>query len=276
MIKNRVGKDKAGGAHSRDAGGAGVHDILDKADALEIYLEREGADSVTQLMLFMDTLKEAVVSLVTGDLERAALSMKRLGTIATSELFRGIGEITRDHHESIREIQRYLDPLVNDIGEYDIQALSSKLAHVSSLVSEASEKTLDLLFARQELALADNAAFDAVAGLIVSGDKKGALLKLKDLKSHNADLVGRLMSISELQIHADLVDQIIRKVSRAVDEMQGRLVELIRKYGDHHPSPERAAPAREPRLHGPAVPGDPAGAVTTQGGVDELLESFSL
>lgn len=276
MIKNRVGKDKAGGAHSRVAGGAGMQDTLDRADALKLYMEREGADSVTQLLLFMDTLKESIVTLVTGDLERAALSMKRLSSIATTELFRGVGGITRDLHESIREIQRFLEPLANNISEDDIQGLSSKLAHVSSLVKETSERTLDLLFARQELALADNVAYDAVAGLIVSDDKKGALRKLKDLKSHNADLVGELMRISELQINADLVDQIIRKVSRVVDEMQGRLVELIRKYGDHHPSPERAAPAMVPGLHGPTVPGGPAGAVTTQDGVDKLLKSFGL
>lgn len=258
--------------------GSDVKGILKQADALKEYLEKGGTESIRQLILFMDTLKDAILSLTTGDLEKAAQAMKKLSAIATTELFLGIGEITRDLHESIKEIQNFLEPIITNITEEDIQGLSSKLAHVSSLVKDTSERTLDLLFSRQEIALADNVAYDTVARLIVSDDKKGALLKLKQLKSHNSELVGELMRISELQIHADLVDQIIKKVSRVVENMETRLVDLIRRYDHQHTSLKQSENAAKHgrTLHGPVIPGEAKGIASSQDDVDNLLKSFGL
>lgn len=254
-----------------------VKNILDQADALKEYLEKGGAESFRQFVLFMDTLKEAILSLTSGDLDKAAEAMKKLSSIATSELFLGIGEITRDLHESIKEIQNFLEPIITNITEEDIQGLSSKLAHVSSLVKDTSERTLDLLFSRQEIALADNLAYDAIARLIVSDDKKGALIKLKQLKAHNSELVGELMRMSELQIHADLVDQIIKKVSKVVENMELRLVDLIRRHDNQHTSLKKTEPADAgTKLHGPAIPGGDMGVASSQDDVDSLLKSFGL
>lgn len=276
MARARTEKKKDGRTETVKKRSTEVENILDQADALKTYLEKGGADSVKQLIVYMDTLKDAIISLTQGDLEKAAECMKRLNVIATTDLFLGIGEITRDLHDSIQDIQNFLEPILTNITEADIQGLSTKLTHVSNLVKDTSERTLDLLFSRQEVALGDNLAFDAVARLIVSDDKKGALIKLKELKSHNSELVNELMRISELQIHADLVDQIIKKVSRVVDNMEQRLVELIRRYGHHHPALHRAAAEDRLRLHGPVIPGKNKGVASSQDEVDDLLRSFNL
>ena len=126
-----------------------VETILEHADAVKEYLENEGPESIEQIIVFMDTLKESIIALMDGDLEKSAQAMKELTIISTSELFKGIGEITRELHESIIEIQKFLEPILNNITEDDVQGLSSKLVHVSNLVKDTSERTLDLLFARQ-------------------------------------------------------------------------------------------------------------------------------
>ncbi|MRR39071.1 hypothetical protein EG829_31375 [bacterium] len=252
--------------------------MLKNADALKEYLEKGGTESFKQFVLFLDTLKDAIISLAAGEVEKASESIKKLNATATSEMFLGIGEITRELHESIMEIQNFLEPLIVSVTEEDIQGLSSKLAHVSSLVKDTSERTLDLLFSRQEIALADNVVYDKIARLIVSDDKKGALQKLKKLKSHNSELVNELMRISELQIHADLVDQIIKKVSRIMDNMEKRLVDLIRRFDHQHTSLKRAetGASRGSKLHGPAIPGDDRNVASSQDDVDNLLKSFGL
>jgi chemotaxis protein CheZ len=264
------------------AGKAGKHDdvksILASADALREYLEKGGPESIRELIVFMDTLKGAILCLAEGDLEKAAQYMTQLSTIATSELFLGIGEITRDLHESIKDIQNFLEPILNHMTEEDIQGLSTKLAHVSSLVKDTSERTLDLLFARQEIALVDNVVYDAIARMIVSDDKKGALQKLKTLKTHNTELVGELMRISELQIHSDLVDQLIKKVSNVVENLELRLVELIKRYDRQHTSLKntRKSAGRGTKLHGPVVDNGEKGVASSQDDVDNLLKSFGL
>jgi chemotaxis protein CheZ len=254
-----------------------MDNILEQTEALKNYLEKEGEGSIEQLILFMDTLKEAIISITTGDLQKAAESMKQLTVIASSELFRGIGGITRELHESIKEIKDFLEPLLTNISEQDIQGLSSKLAHVSNLVKDTSERTLDLLFSRQEIALSDNVAYDRIARLIVSDDKKGALLKLKELKTHNSELVNELMRLSELQIHADLVDQIIKKVSKVMDNMEMRLVDLIRRYGHHAGLKDFDSKQGDgSTLYGPAIPRDDKGIASSQDDVDSLLKSLGL
>lgn len=254
-----------------------VETILEHADAVKEYLEKEGAESIEQLIVFMDTLKESIIALTTGNLEKSARTMKELTIISTSELFKGIGEITRELHDSIKDIQKFLEPILNNITEDDVQGLSTKLVHVSNLVKDTSERTLDLLFARQEIALADNMAYDRIARLIVSDDKKGALLGIKELKTHNAEFVNELMRISELQIHADLVDQIIKKVSKVVDNMEMRLVDLIRRYRHHAGLKDSEGDQVDgTKLHGPVISGQDKGSASSQDDVDSLLKSLDM
>ncbi|HNY65747.1 MAG TPA: protein phosphatase CheZ [Deltaproteobacteria bacterium] len=255
----------------------GTKDILKQADALKEYIEKGGEESIRELAVFMDILKGVIVSLAEGDLEGTTGFLKQLGTTATSELFLGIGEITRDLHESIKDIQNFLEPILNHLSEEDVQGLTTKLTHVSSLVKDTSERTLDLLFARQEIALADNVVYDAIARMIVSDDKKGALTKLKSLKTHNTELVGELMRISELQIHSDLVDQLIKKVSHVVENLELRLVDLIRKYDAQHTALKRQRKTARggTKLHGPVVCSSDKVA-SSQDDVDSLLKSFGL
>jgi chemotaxis protein CheZ len=254
-----------------------VDNILKQADALKAYFEEKGDEPFAQLVVFLDTLKEAIVSLTNANLVRAAELMKQLKVITTDELFRGIGEITRDLHESIKDIQRFLEPILMNLTEDDIQGLSSKLSHVSTLVKDTSEKTLDLLFARQEKAVADNTVYDAIAKSIMADDKKEALRKLKVLKDHNKDLVNELMRISEFQIHADLVDQIVKKVSKVVENMEARLVDLIRRYTRNAEIPRGETGGRDgTKIHGPVIPGQDKGVASSQDDVDSLLKALGM
>jgi chemotaxis protein CheZ len=254
-----------------------VDNILKQADALKAYFDEKGDEPFEQLVVFLDTLKETIVSLTNADLTRAAGLMKKLKGITSDELFRGIGGITRDLHESIKDIQRFLEPILMNLTEDDIQGLSGKLSHVSTLVKDTSEKTLDLLFARQEKAVADNAVYDAIAKSIMADDKKEALRRLKGLKDHNKDLVNELMRISEFQIHADLVDQIIRKVSKVVENMEARLVDLIRRYTRNACIPKVETRGRDgTKTHGPVIPGQNKGVASSQDDVDSLLKSLEM
>lgn len=254
-----------------------VDNILKQADALKAYFEEKGDKPYEQLVLFLDTLKDTIVSLTNADLVRSAELMKQLASITSDDLFRGIGEITRELHDSIQDIKRFLEPILITFTEEDIQGLSSKLSHVSSLVKDTSEKTLDLLFTRQEKAVANNTVYDAVARAVMADDKKEALKKLKVLKDHNKTLVNELMRISELQIHADLVDQIIKKVSRVMENIEVRLVDLITRYTRNVNISKGASSGRDgTKLHGPVIPGQEKGVAASQDDVDSLLKSLGM
>jgi chemotaxis protein CheZ len=254
-----------------------VDNILRQADELKVYFGVNGVEPLEQIGVFLDTLKDTIVSLMNANLARAAELMKKLRAITSSDLFRGIGEITRELHESIKDIQRFLEPILTNLSEEDIEGLSSKLSYISTLVKDASEKTLDLLFARQELAEADHEVFESIEKLIASDDRKNALKKLKILKVHNKELIGELMRISEFQIHADLVDQIVRRVSKVAENMEERLVELIRRHGRGMGFPEIDTRVKDgTRMHGPAIPGRDKRVASSQDEVDSLLKSLGM
>lgn len=253
-----------------------VGEILEQTDALKKHIEQTGYPPLEEVERFMDILKEGIIAISSGDLEKASTAMKNLSTFASSDLFRGVGEITRDLHESIKDIQSFLEPLITHFNEDEVEGISNKLAHVSQLVRETSDQTLDLLFARQEVSMADVGIYEEIVKLIAQGDKKGAITKLAALKVHNDELVNELTKISELQIHADLVDQLIKKVSKVVDEMEQRLIELIKRFGhiaEAHPK-ERLPEGQI--LHGPVVPSQAKKAATSQDAVDDLLKSMGM
>lgn len=253
-----------------------VGEILEQTDALKRHIEKTGFPPLEEMERFMDTLKDAICCLSSGDLEKAAENMQRLTAFGSSGLFRGVGEITRDLHESIKDIQNFLEPILKRINEDEIEGLSSKLAHVSELVRETSEQTLDLLFARQEVSMSDVAVYEEIVKLIAQDDKKGAIGKLAALKVHNDELVNELTKISELQIHADLVDQLIKKVSKVVDELEMRLINLIKHFSPMiQEQPKEKVPEGQV-LHGPVVPGQAKKAATSQDAVDDLLKSLGM
>jgi 5-methylcytosine-specific restriction endonuclease McrBC regulatory subunit McrC len=57
-----------------------VNEILEQADALKAYFKEKGDEPFEQLVVFLDTMKEAIVCLTNADLARSADLMKQLKT----------------------------------------------------------------------------------------------------------------------------------------------------------------------------------------------------
>ena len=257
----------------RQASDRAVGDLLQQTDRLRDYLAGEGSYPVDQLELFMETLKESIVALSLADLEKSEESMRQLSAISSSELFRGIGEVTRSLHESIKDIQKFVDPILAIFADQNVDGLASRLEYASTMVKDASDKTLDLLFGRQDVLMQDQQVFDEIEGMMAAGDCDGASEKLALLRGHNQDLINEMTRISELQIHADLVDQIVKKVSRVVDDIEKKLIDLLKRFSRDMQSLPEELPEGEV-LHGPVVPGQTdAKAASSQDDVDDLLSS---
>ncbi len=260
----------------RQASDRAVGDLLQQTDRLRDYLAGEGSYPVDQLELFMETLKESIVALSLADLEKSEESMRQLSAISSSELFRGIGEVTRSLHESIKDIQKFVDPILAIFADQNVDGLASRLEYASTMVKDASDKTLDLLFGRQDVLMQDQQVFDEIEGMMAAGDCDGARDKLALLRGHNQDLINEMTRISELQIHADLVDQIVKKVSRVVDDIEKKLIDLLKRFSRDMQSLPEELPEGEV-LHGPVVPGQTdAKAASSQDDVDDLLSSLGL
>jgi len=232
-------------------------------------------DTLEQIEMFIDALREAIVALSLGDLALAQDMIKRLTLLASSKLFNDIGKVTRELHESVKEVQDILDPGLKRIAQQEMKDLTSRLSYASELVKDASDKTIDLLFERQEIATADQGVYAEIASLIDTGDKDGAKAKLVELEVRNKELINDFTKISELQIHADLVDQLIKKISKVIGDLEDKLVGLVRRFGKDIVIMEEGMADKKGDLYGPA-PSTAEGVVASQDDVDSLLSSLGL
>ncbi len=260
----------------KEAKDQSVSELLKNTDALKDCIDKEKGHVIDQIEKFMDTLKDAVVALSLGDLDEARKKVSELSYLASSKLFRGVGEVAKDLHNSIREIQDTVEPIIARLAEEDDVSLSGKLAYASSLVKDASDKTLDLLFKRQEVAMADKVIFKEIEELVEKGDIDNAKAGLRALKIHNDEIIDDLNKISELQIHSDLVDQLVRKVTSLLDSVEERLVRIIKKYGKDMVS-KQGIPRQEKKniLRGPSI-GTENSVAKSQDDVDKLLETLGI
>lgn len=250
-----------------------IDDVLEQTEALKEHIDEEKFDRLEQIEKFIDTLKEAIVALSLGDLELSQDMIKKLTYLASSKLFKDIGKVTRELHESIKEIQDIIDPSLRDIAQREMKDLSTRLSYASELVKDASEKTLDLLFARQDVVTSAQAVHDEIIRLIDAGDKDTAKAKLAELKVHNKELIDDFIKISELQIHADLVDQLIKKISKVIDNLEDKLVVLLKRFGED--VMEEKVIEKKGELYGPA-PCTAKGVAGSQDDVDDLLASLGV
>jgi chemotaxis protein CheZ len=95
---------------------------------------------------------------------------------------------------------------------------------------------------------------------------------------HAGDINGKLNAVMLAQDYQDLTGQIIRRVITLVQEVEDKLVGLIRISGQERlqkPADSEAAQAAMMRGLGPQVPGTASvDTVSGQDDVDELLSSL--
>jgi len=252
-----------------------VDELLANTDALKNNLEKEKIHAIEQIEKFMEILKEAIITLSLGDLAKAREKVETLSYLASSELFKGVGEVAKGLHNSIKEIQETVEPILARFSEDGDVKITSRLSRVSSIVKESSDKTLDLLFTRQEAAAADKEAYAEIAKFIDEGNKDDAKAKLAEVKEHNDQLIDDLMKINELQIHSDLVDQLVKKIIGVIGDVEDKLLGIVRRYARNVRDQAGSEKPRENVLHGPIAEKRP-GVASSQDEVDNLLDTLGL
>ena len=192
---------------------------------------------------------------------------------ASSEVFRQLGLITRQLHDTLNQLG--VMPKLQQSAE-GLSDARSRLGYVVKKTGEAAEKVLnsvdqakqeheDISAATRRLALAIQA--DPVKALA-----SGAVLNyLGDMQSATARIDAHLTDIMMAQDFHDLTGQVVAKVVSLAIDLEDSLVKLLVQAAPA----ELAGPAEQDGLCGPVV--DPEGRtdiVSGQGEVDDLLASL--
>ena len=243
----------------------------------------ENADQATEQLYLARSL---VSHLETGNQEGAVSAIAELAGVRDSLLFREVGRLTRELHDSINSFM--MDARLADIAQTQMPDAAERLRYVISTTEQAANTTLGAV--EDSLPLADSLRSDA-RHLAEQWERfNSRKLSVDDFRELSAELSAFLSAtqtnsealhdkLSEVllaQGYQDITGQIIRKVISLVDDVEGKLVELVRLSGNRPKTSSAAAvDGRDIAAQGPAVPGvDRAEMVNGQDDVDDLLSSL--
>jgi len=224
--------------------------------------------------------------LESGDEPGAAGVIAELAGQRDNLLFQQVVRVTRELHDSLSSF--VLDERLVDLAETEMPDAAERLRYVITATEEAANTTLGAV--EDSIPLADSLRSEArhLAGQWERFQSRQ--LSVDDFRELSSELSEfllvtqinsealheRLSQVLLAQGYQDLTGQVIRKVIALVNDVEGKLLELVRLSG-HRPSHATAAATGSGDIspQGPLVPGvDRGDMVAGQDDVDDLLSSL--
>lgn len=235
----------------------------------------------------LDLAKRLVEHLESGKEEDAVGAIAQLAGFGDSLMYHEVGRLTRELHESIKGF--VVDSKIASIANSEMPDAAERLHYVITMTEDAANTTLSAV--EDALPVADQLHKDSVRlsdqwnkfnsrqmnvddFRVLSGD----ISKFLETSEANSKAINdKLSEILMAQGYQDLTGQVIRKVIDLVQDVEGKLVELVKISGQKAEEPEEKKGTKEPDItaHGPMVPGvDKMDSVDGQDDVDDLLASL--
>ncbi len=234
--------------------------------------------------------RSLVAELEAGNVAAAEHAIDELGRIREQSLFRELGKMTRQLHDSLTSFA--LDSRMQSLAESDIPDAKARLNHVIAMTEDSANRTLTAVESTLPIAeQLQNSADDLHQQWERFRNKDMSVAEFRSMSKEidaflsvtrdNAGRIhGNLSEVMMAQGFQDLTGQIIRRVINLVQEVEDNLVELIRLSGsvETEAADKTAAQQNNELMQGvgPQVPGvgDTTGSVSGQDEVDDLLSSL--
>jgi chemotaxis protein CheZ len=249
-------------------------------------MQSETSDSPGAVQDNVALARILVDHLETGNQHEAMSVLAQLAGFRDSVLFEQLGRLARELHDSINSF--ILDAALEDIARHEMPDAAQRLRYVIATTEQAANTTLSAV--EDSLPLVDSLRRDAHElaerwdGLdprqLSTGDYPDLSREVSGFlavtQANTRALHEKLSDVLLAQAYQDITGQIIRKVIDLVNDVEDKLVELVRLSG--HPATgvrRQAGTSRNTASQGPVAPGaDRGDVVSGQDDVDELLSSL--
>ncbi len=228
--------------------------------------------------------RELVRLLEAGDDEQAERVLHELADELERPMFEEVGRLTREVHEAVNDFLH--DERLHDLANHEIKDAAERLRYVISMTEESANTTLGVVEAvmpviddLEQAAARLHTQWQRFRGRDMKVDEFRAMTpELAQFLERTQDDAGALhVKLNEVlmaQGFQDLTGQIIRKVIRLVQDVEAKLVHIVRLSGIHKSKAEKHE-SEGAEASGPAVPGvDKGDVVHGQDEVDDLLSSL--
>lgn len=234
----------------------------------------------------VETVRTLLHHLESGDSAAAEVLIDDLFSLRETQMFQQLGKLTRDIHESLNSFQ--LDSRLSQLADEEIPDAKQRLNYVIEMTDQSAHRTLNAV----EACLPISEQIESQAGELLANwekfrNRELTMDEFKVLSTRISDFFstaaqgaagmrGELSDVMMAQDFQDLTGQIIRRVINLVQEVEDKLVDLVRLAGDRvQPKPAQETRSSSVRGEGPTPP-KLAGEdrVSNQDDVDDLLSSL--
>ncbi len=248
-----------------------------------------------------EELKQRAVTLMDrieqGDFPGATAAIQQMNEVRDRSIYREVGKLTRGLHEAIVNFE--IDSQKAGIDGESMSKMGNakeRLDYVINLTQKSADKTMDIV--EQGVPMVEELREQALSlqsewqrlkrREMDAGEFRDLYRRVDQFLGFTAtgasELGGKLNEIMLAQDFQDLSGQVIKRVITLVQEVEYRLVELMRMAGQveeltgifrtHEPEPARAAQA-DITPEGPQIKAaERADVVQGQDDVDDLLSSL--
>ena len=229
-------------------------------------------------------VKDLLMCMENGNEVDAVEIIDELTTIRETDLYQDMGKLTRELHDAISNFG--VDDSISKLAENSMPDARERLNYVITKTDEAANQTLEAVEASipicndlNEQALKLHGTWQKFTNRELSADQFRELSKdINDffVSTYEISKVKEnLTSVLLAQEYQDLTGQIIKKVIALVEEVQDKLIGLIKLTGAPQVSTDGKEEGDKNSLDGPPVPGlAHADTVSGQDEVDDLLSSL--
>ncbi len=200
------------------------------------------------------------------------------------ELFLEVGRLTRELHDAINGF--LLDARISDMTNVEIPDAKERLNYVITMTQQSADRTLTevekclpMVASMEKQSMQLSEEWNKLRMRMLSKDEFKGLSDslssfLEQTQQDSSELHASLSEVLMAQDFQDLTGQIISKVIVLVQDVEQKLVKLVRITGNKLDDGS-SAKKQEEELAGPAIPGlDQGDQVTSQDDVDDLLSSL--
>ncbi len=234
----------------------------------------------------LEQARGLVSSIEGGNEDQAIDHLREISRLNETKMFQEIGRLTRELHDTL--VGFGTEAEISTLAENDIPDARERLSHVINVTDQAAHKTL----AAVEEAIPVCKELEESASKIehqwkrfisrdLSADEFRELSReigghLEISSDRYTKIKAHLNDILMAQDFQDITGQIIRRVIGLVQDVEDKLVGLIKLSGClEDDSNKRESKPAEKVLEGPQVPGkESATALRSQDEVDDLLSSL--
>ncbi|MGV8075276.1 MAG: protein phosphatase CheZ [Syntrophobacteraceae bacterium] len=243
-------------------------------------LDTEFSRGDERIEKILDTIKDFMRAFSNGDVrtsENILLSLAEQQHQAG--IYHEIGQLARELHNSVKSFAQTLDPAIKEMVEHKIPDSGNRLEHILELTEKSANTTLDHVEEMQRRNQEDHERIlqltEMLQGFHAVGENSHKRLSrcLQEVRSLSNSLVltrDDLNIVLTAQDYQDLTGQIIQKIIALLEDIELKLVNVIRTFGVKVDGGKKAEGGG---LYGPAHKRKTE-ALHSQDDVDSLLAGF--